>query len=148
MLTRTYFILYIFFFKVIEGCAWLFGTVTLKYLTSLAFGIADDVSSLIWISGLSKNFKFLMFWFWHLTYTLSWNSKIYVAEMGGGLRVCFFSCYVLSLWGVTTEVCEKTNVFTIALANSLCVCFKMWIYRAFFILDIFYLHVFFIYSIS
>ncbi|NXE27334.1 D19L1 mannosyltransferase, partial [Ardeotis kori] len=27
---------------VIEGCAWLFGTVTLKYLTSLAFGIADD----------------------------------------------------------------------------------------------------------
>ncbi|KAI1242932.1 hypothetical protein IHE44_0000493 [Lamprotornis superbus] len=27
---------------VIEGCAWLFGTVTLKYLTSLVFGIADD----------------------------------------------------------------------------------------------------------
>ncbi|XP_027307223.1 protein C-mannosyl-transferase DPY19L1 isoform X1 [Anas platyrhynchos] len=27
---------------VIQGCAWLFGTVTLKYLTSLAFGIADD----------------------------------------------------------------------------------------------------------
>ncbi|NXS60496.1 D19L1 mannosyltransferase, partial [Brachypteracias leptosomus] len=27
---------------VLEGCAWLFGTVTLKYLTSLAFGIADD----------------------------------------------------------------------------------------------------------
>ncbi|NWU67662.1 D19L1 mannosyltransferase, partial [Pterocles burchelli] len=27
---------------VIEGCACLFGTVTLKYLTSLAFGIADD----------------------------------------------------------------------------------------------------------
>ncbi|XP_065521875.1 protein C-mannosyl-transferase DPY19L1 isoform X2 [Lathamus discolor] len=27
---------------VIEGCAWLFGTVTLKSLTSLAFGIADD----------------------------------------------------------------------------------------------------------
>ncbi|NXT46517.1 D19L1 mannosyltransferase, partial [Pluvianellus socialis] len=27
---------------VVEGCAWLFGTVTLKYLTSLAFGIADD----------------------------------------------------------------------------------------------------------
>ncbi|NXY89488.1 D19L1 mannosyltransferase, partial [Alcedo cyanopectus] len=27
---------------VIEGCAWLFGTVTLKYLTSLALGIADD----------------------------------------------------------------------------------------------------------
>ncbi|XP_014804979.1 PREDICTED: probable C-mannosyltransferase DPY19L1 [Calidris pugnax] len=27
---------------VIEGCAWVFGTVTLKYLTSLAFGIADD----------------------------------------------------------------------------------------------------------
>ncbi|XP_008945171.1 PREDICTED: probable C-mannosyltransferase DPY19L1, partial [Merops nubicus] len=27
---------------VIEGWAWLFGTVTLKYLTSLAFGIADD----------------------------------------------------------------------------------------------------------
>uniref|UniRef100_A0A672V0Q4 Dpy-19 like C-mannosyltransferase 1 n=1 Tax=Strigops habroptila TaxID=2489341 RepID=A0A672V0Q4_STRHB len=31
-----------FFFKVIEGCAWLFGTVTLKSLTSLVFGIADD----------------------------------------------------------------------------------------------------------
>uniref|UniRef100_A0A8C9FXA3 D19L1 mannosyltransferase n=1 Tax=Pavo cristatus TaxID=9049 RepID=A0A8C9FXA3_PAVCR len=29
-------------FKVIEGCAWLVGTVTLKYLTSLAFGVADD----------------------------------------------------------------------------------------------------------
>uniref|UniRef100_A0A8C0FRG2 D19L1 mannosyltransferase n=1 Tax=Bubo bubo TaxID=30461 RepID=A0A8C0FRG2_BUBBB len=27
---------------VIEGCAWLFGTVTLKYLTSLVLGIADD----------------------------------------------------------------------------------------------------------
>ncbi|KAL9868485.1 protein C-mannosyl-transferase DPY19L1 [Geothlypis trichas] len=27
---------------VIEGCTWLFGTVTLKYLTSLVFGIADD----------------------------------------------------------------------------------------------------------
>ncbi|XP_062425533.1 probable C-mannosyltransferase DPY19L1 isoform X2 [Rhea pennata] len=27
---------------VIEGCAWIFGTVALKYLTSLAFGIADD----------------------------------------------------------------------------------------------------------
>ncbi|XP_033921227.1 protein C-mannosyl-transferase DPY19L1 [Melopsittacus undulatus] len=27
---------------VIEGCAWLFGTVTLKSLTSLVFGIADD----------------------------------------------------------------------------------------------------------
>uniref|UniRef100_A0A803XLG1 Dpy-19 like C-mannosyltransferase 1 n=1 Tax=Meleagris gallopavo TaxID=9103 RepID=A0A803XLG1_MELGA len=27
---------------VIEGCAWLVGTVTLKYLTSLAFGVADD----------------------------------------------------------------------------------------------------------
>ncbi|KAM6421804.1 protein C-mannosyl-transferase DPY19L1 [Rhynochetos jubatus] len=27
---------------VVEGCAWLFGTVTLKYLTSLVFGIADD----------------------------------------------------------------------------------------------------------
>ncbi|XP_068024763.1 protein C-mannosyl-transferase DPY19L1 isoform X2 [Melanerpes formicivorus] len=27
---------------VIEGCAWLFGTVTLKCLTSLAFGTADD----------------------------------------------------------------------------------------------------------
>ncbi|XP_005041367.1 PREDICTED: probable C-mannosyltransferase DPY19L1 [Ficedula albicollis] len=27
---------------VIEGCAWLFGTVALKYLTSLVFGIADD----------------------------------------------------------------------------------------------------------
>ncbi|XP_039938707.1 probable C-mannosyltransferase DPY19L1 [Hirundo rustica] len=27
---------------VIEGCAWLFGTVTLKYLTSRVFGIADD----------------------------------------------------------------------------------------------------------
>ncbi|XP_042662442.1 probable C-mannosyltransferase DPY19L1 [Tyto alba] len=27
---------------VIEGCAWLFGTVTLKYLTSLALGVADD----------------------------------------------------------------------------------------------------------
>ncbi|KAF4801368.1 putative C-mannosyltransferase DPY19L1 [Turdus rufiventris] len=27
---------------VIEGCAWIFGTVTLKYLTSLVFGIADD----------------------------------------------------------------------------------------------------------
>uniref|UniRef100_A0A8C3LFL6 C-mannosyltransferase DPY19L1 n=1 Tax=Chrysolophus pictus TaxID=9089 RepID=A0A8C3LFL6_CHRPC len=29
-------------FKVIEGCAWLVGTVTLKYLSSLAFGVADD----------------------------------------------------------------------------------------------------------
>ncbi|RMC05353.1 hypothetical protein DUI87_18542 [Hirundo rustica rustica] len=28
---------------VIEGCAWLFGTVTLKYLTSRVFGIADDL---------------------------------------------------------------------------------------------------------
>uniref|UniRef100_A0A8B9G469 C-mannosyltransferase DPY19L1 n=1 Tax=Amazona collaria TaxID=241587 RepID=A0A8B9G469_9PSIT len=28
--------------KVIEGCAWLFGTITLKSLTSLVFGIADD----------------------------------------------------------------------------------------------------------
>ncbi|RLW11725.1 hypothetical protein DV515_00001773 [Chloebia gouldiae] len=28
---------------VIEGFAWLFGTVTLKYLTSLVFGIADDL---------------------------------------------------------------------------------------------------------
>uniref|UniRef100_A0A8C0IGY6 C-mannosyltransferase DPY19L1 n=1 Tax=Bubo bubo TaxID=30461 RepID=A0A8C0IGY6_BUBBB len=28
--------------SVIEGCAWLFGTVTLKYLTSLVLGIADD----------------------------------------------------------------------------------------------------------
>uniref|UniRef100_A0A8C3LF42 D19L1 mannosyltransferase n=1 Tax=Chrysolophus pictus TaxID=9089 RepID=A0A8C3LF42_CHRPC len=27
---------------VIEGCAWLVGTVTLKYLSSLAFGVADD----------------------------------------------------------------------------------------------------------
>ncbi|KAM8811750.1 protein C-mannosyl-transferase DPY19L1 [Eudromia elegans] len=27
---------------VIEGCAWIVGTVTLKYLTSLAFGISDD----------------------------------------------------------------------------------------------------------
>ncbi|XP_009079668.1 PREDICTED: probable C-mannosyltransferase DPY19L1 [Acanthisitta chloris] len=27
---------------VIEGCAWLFGTVILKYLTSFVFGIADD----------------------------------------------------------------------------------------------------------
>ncbi|NXL32347.1 D19L1 mannosyltransferase, partial [Glaucidium brasilianum] len=27
---------------VIEGCAWLFGTVTLKYVTSLVLGIADD----------------------------------------------------------------------------------------------------------
>ncbi|KFV83784.1 putative C-mannosyltransferase DPY19L1, partial [Struthio camelus australis] len=27
---------------VIEGCAWIFGTVALKYLTSLAFGITDD----------------------------------------------------------------------------------------------------------
>eukprot|EP00076_Gallus_gallus_P037773 XP_025003311.1 probable C-mannosyltransferase DPY19L1 isoform X2 [Gallus gallus] len=27
---------------VVEGCAWLVGTVTLKYLTSLAFGVADD----------------------------------------------------------------------------------------------------------
>ncbi|KAM4657952.1 protein C-mannosyl-transferase DPY19L1 isoform 1-T1 [Amazona ochrocephala] len=27
---------------VIEGCAWLFGTITLKSLTSLVFGIADD----------------------------------------------------------------------------------------------------------
>uniref|UniRef100_A0A8C4KM19 Dpy-19 like C-mannosyltransferase 1 n=1 Tax=Dromaius novaehollandiae TaxID=8790 RepID=A0A8C4KM19_DRONO len=31
---------------VIEGCAWIIGTVTLKYLTSLAFGISDDVSVL------------------------------------------------------------------------------------------------------
>uniref|UniRef100_A0A8C2T494 Dpy-19 like C-mannosyltransferase 1 n=1 Tax=Coturnix japonica TaxID=93934 RepID=A0A8C2T494_COTJA len=29
-------------FKIIEGCAWLVGTVTLKYLMSLAFGVADD----------------------------------------------------------------------------------------------------------
>ncbi|XP_065484406.1 protein C-mannosyl-transferase DPY19L1 [Caloenas nicobarica] len=27
---------------VVEGCAWLFGTVTLKYVTSLVLGIADD----------------------------------------------------------------------------------------------------------
>ncbi|NXA15776.1 D19L1 mannosyltransferase, partial [Sapayoa aenigma] len=27
---------------VIEGCAWLFGTVTLKYLTSFVLGVADD----------------------------------------------------------------------------------------------------------
>uniref|UniRef100_A0A8C9EP04 Uncharacterized protein n=1 Tax=Pavo cristatus TaxID=9049 RepID=A0A8C9EP04_PAVCR len=33
-------------FKVIEGCAWLVGTVTLKYLTSLAFGVADDLNLL------------------------------------------------------------------------------------------------------
>ncbi|XP_058689170.1 probable C-mannosyltransferase DPY19L1 isoform X1 [Poecile atricapillus] len=31
-----------FYVWVIEGFAWLFGTVTLKYLTSLVFGIADD----------------------------------------------------------------------------------------------------------
>uniref|UniRef100_A0A8C4KIR4 Dpy-19 like C-mannosyltransferase 1 n=1 Tax=Dromaius novaehollandiae TaxID=8790 RepID=A0A8C4KIR4_DRONO len=39
---------------VIEGCAWIIGTVTLKYLTSLAFGISDDVSvlSLSLISGI------------------------------------------------------------------------------------------------
>uniref|UniRef100_A0A8U8BTG5 Uncharacterized protein n=1 Tax=Geospiza parvula TaxID=87175 RepID=A0A8U8BTG5_GEOPR len=48
---------------VIEGCAWLFGTVTLKYLTSLVFGIADDVSSVIRVSGwyLSKILSFLIF---------------------------------------------------------------------------------------
>lgn len=51
------------FFKVIEGCAWLFGTVTLKYLTSLVFGIADDVSSIFRISGwyLSKTLSSLIF---------------------------------------------------------------------------------------
>ncbi|XP_032298451.1 probable C-mannosyltransferase DPY19L1 isoform X2 [Coturnix japonica] len=30
------------FLWIIEGCAWLVGTVTLKYLMSLAFGVADD----------------------------------------------------------------------------------------------------------
>nr|XP_025957915.1 probable C-mannosyltransferase DPY19L1 [Dromaius novaehollandiae] len=36
---------------VIEGCAWIIGTVTLKYLTSLAFGISDDaIKYLVWVS--------------------------------------------------------------------------------------------------
>uniref|UniRef100_A0A8B9N750 C-mannosyltransferase DPY19L1 n=1 Tax=Accipiter nisus TaxID=211598 RepID=A0A8B9N750_9AVES len=42
MLLTSYYAASLVVIWVIEGCAWLFGTVTLKYLTSLAFGIADD----------------------------------------------------------------------------------------------------------
>ncbi|OXB83206.1 UNVERIFIED_CONTAM: hypothetical protein H355_001958 [Colinus virginianus] len=42
MLLTSYYAASLVVIWVLEGCAWLVGTVTLKYLTSLAFGVADD----------------------------------------------------------------------------------------------------------